>query len=106
MLRRLASKAAANAVATKAANYLSPLQLGVGVKNGCEAIAHAVRLLQSQFPEKYILQVDVINAFNCGDRLLAFEEIKEHFPELSHWVSSSYGVISHLLFGDFTLFSC
>ena len=105
VLRRLTSKAAASAVASKAATHLSPLQLGVGVKNGCESIAHAVRLLQSQFPEKYILQVDVINAFNSGDRLLAFEEVEEHFPELAHWISSCYGIVTNLLFGDFTLFS-
>ena len=40
MLRRLTSKSAARSLAHKAATFLSPLQVGVGVRGGCEAILH------------------------------------------------------------------
>jgi hypothetical protein len=39
-IRRLVSKCAMNHAAAKAARLLGPLQLGVGVKNGCEAQIH------------------------------------------------------------------
>ena len=41
ILWRLTSKCAA-AVASKAANILSPIQLGVGVRNGWEALVHTL----------------------------------------------------------------
>ena len=43
VLRRITSKGAAVALATKAASYLQPLQLGVGAIGGCEALIHAIR---------------------------------------------------------------
>ena len=42
ILRRLASKCAAAAMANKAAEKLVPLQLGVGVRGGCESLVHAL----------------------------------------------------------------
>ena len=42
LLRRVVSKCFNNALAQKAADLLSPNQLGVGVRGGAEAIAHAV----------------------------------------------------------------
>ena len=43
MTRRLASKLVASELASRASSYLSPHQLGVGTKGGCEAIVHSVR---------------------------------------------------------------
>ena len=86
----------------QAAELLSPLQLGVGVANGCEAIIHAVRsLLESNDAnDTYIVQCDFINAFNEADRLAAYNEILEHFPELAKWTSTCYGSRAALLLGD------
>ena len=42
-LRRLVAKCLAFKVAEEAAAFLTPLQFGVGVQGGCEAIVHAAR---------------------------------------------------------------
>ena len=42
VLRRLISKCISSAVQNEASRILSPLQLGVGVPGGCEAIVHVV----------------------------------------------------------------
>ena len=105
LLRRLAAKCAANAVAEKAATLLSPHQLGVGVRGGCEAIVHAARQALDKAGNKYILQVDLINAFNQADRGVALQEVAEHFPEILPWVTTCYGTPSHLLFGELHILS-
>jgi hypothetical protein len=40
---------------------------------------------------KWVLQVDFVNAFNLVDRETVFRELRQHFPELSAWVELSYG---------------
>ena len=98
ILQRLTSKCAAKAVADKAAGLLSPLQLDMGVRNGCEALVHTVRRLLDQEPEDfYLLQVDFVNAFNLADRSAAFEEAKKMFPELTYWIASCYGIEAVLI---------
>ena len=54
----------ASSLAERAAAVLAPHQMGVGVRNGCEAIVHAVRRAIEKDPTKMLLQVDLINAFN------------------------------------------
>ena len=51
LLRRLTSKLIAAALADKAAEHLSPHQLGVGVRGGCEAILHTVRQAVEKDPK-------------------------------------------------------
>ena len=43
IIRRLTAKCCSREVASKAADLPSPLQLGVGVKGGLEAIIHTVK---------------------------------------------------------------
>jgi hypothetical protein len=97
-------------VAPRAAELLKPLQLGVGVRGGCEAIIHAIKTLFDDtgipLEKKWILQVDLENAFNQVDREILFEEVRQHFPELSAWVEASYGSQSHLIFGTTLILSC
>ena len=38
---------------------------------------------------KMILQVDFVNTFNVLGRTKMFEQVREHFPEISHWVEST-----------------
>ena len=82
--RRLTSKCIATAIASRAATFLRPLQFGVGVRGGCEGIIHATRelLADQDVPqnEKWILQVDFVNAFNVLDRTSMFEEVRKNFP--------------------------
>ena len=103
VLRRLTSKCLAYSVSQKAAQLLRPLQFGVGVRGGCEAVVHATRatlaredVLPSQ---KWSLQVDFENGFNLNNRTKMIEAIRQYFPELSPWVECSYGTTSFLVFG-------
>ena len=52
-----------------AIDILAPLQVGVGVKVGCEAIVHSVaHILEKQDQpslSRWVLLVDFSNAFNC-----------------------------------------
>ena len=45
VLRRLTSKCVARAVQSEAVIIFSPLQVGVGILVGCEAIVHSLALL-------------------------------------------------------------
>ena len=100
VLRRLTSKLASSAVRHTAVEHLSHLQVGVGIKNGTEAIIHAVNNLLSN--EEYcrnnvLLKVDLSNAFNCISRATIFQEVQNICPFFSPWVEYCYST-SPLLF--------
>ena len=57
--RRLAAKCANKYAIMKVSEYLSPLQLRVGVHNGCEAAVHAAR--------RFVLTVPLDKAFRACD---------------------------------------
>ena len=99
LLRRLVAKCFSSALASKAATLLGPHQLGVGVRGGCEAIAHAVRRVVKEDPSKWVLQVDLINAYNLVDRAKVLEETAKHFPECLAWAKTCYGAPFFLKFG-------
>ena len=76
IIRRLTAKCFSYAIANRASSYLSPCQLGVAVRGGLEAIIHSVREVVETKPEDVlILQVDLVNAFNCVDRDAVFKEV-------------------------------
>ena len=110
IIRRLVSKCFSYALAEKAASLLAPFQLGVGVRGGCEALVHTARaLLEDPDTPKdslNVMQLDLINAFNVADRVTAFEEVKELFPELARWMESTYGSQAELIFGEVIILSC
>jgi len=67
VLRRLTSKLASSAVHRTAVEHLSPLQVGVGIKNGTEPVIHAVNNLLSNEENRrnnVLLKVDLSDAFN------------------------------------------
>ena len=100
LLRRLVAKCFSSALANKAAALLAPHQLGVGVRGGCEAITHAVREDVEQDPSLWVLQTDLVNAFNLQDRGNSLEETARHFPECLSWVVTCYGAPPFLQFGE------
>ena len=103
MLRRLTSKCFTQADPDRAAAILAPLQLGVGLPGGCEAIAHSVRQVleeEGDNPDLFFLQVDLINAYNMCSRSAAFEEVDKHFPDCISWVLTAYGCQAELVLGD------
>ena len=66
VLRRLVSKCLVTLSHRQALRLLSPLQLGVGVKGGCEAIVHATNHLMTSLQDNdcWTLLLDFSNAFN------------------------------------------
>ena len=105
ILRRLTSKLVARAVNGRMEQLLAPHQMGVGVRGGCEAAVHAVRAAVSQNPDKWLLQLDLENAFNCVDRSHVLSEIAKLLPDCLAWAVTCYGTPSQLQFGKHTLSS-
>ena len=105
IIQRLVSKCFATALADKAASILKPHQLGVGCQGGCEAATHAVRDASQQDPSLWVLQCDLVNAFNQVDRSHMLAAVAEHFPECLPWAISCYSQDSHLQFGDTSISS-
>ena len=109
MLRRLTSKCLSRAVQFDAFDVLTPLQVGVGVKAGCEAVVHSVAhiLDRGDLPvlSRWIILIDFSIAFNSVSREHMFREVLALLPGLSSWVECCYNTESHLIFGDHSLLS-
>ena len=96
-------------VKEEASIYLDPLQVGVGMKNGADAVIHSVQRLvaENQHKKDYgMLKVDFSNAFNILAREKMILEVKENFPILSPWIEFCYGNQPLLFFGDMVIKSC
>jgi hypothetical protein len=96
VIRRLISKLCVSAVYYKATEYLQPLQLGVGVKGGCEAVLHAfnrsIRNNPNLNPESILSLVDFKNAFNEVNRNIFLLEVQAKFPKIFPWVVFCYSL--------------
>ena len=99
--RRLAAKCANTYATTKLATYLHPIQVGVGVKGGCEATVHAVRRFLQSMPEDHaLIKLDFKNAFNCINRSRFLSEVHSIIPEIFHFCYLSYSGSSMLKYND------
>ena len=109
IMRRLTSKCLSKCVKDEAFHTLTPLQVGVGVKVGCETVVHAVSRIQedptTQPSDKWTLLLDFSNAFNSISRSHMFEEIQARIPTLTPWMESCYGTQPFLHLGDHTILS-
>ena len=101
--RRLASKCASKYESDKAAAYLSPKQVGVGVPGGCEAVHATRRFLASMDDGDIVVKLDLSNAFNSlyRDRMLA--SVYEILPDLAAYCFQVYANESTLKFGGYTV---
>ena len=94
VLCHFTSKCVSQAVQAEVSRVLPPLQLGVGVSVGCEAIVHSVSsvLVDSTIlpADRIILLVDFSNAFNMVDRGVMFKEIGSRIPSIAAWMESCY----------------
>ena len=91
-LRRLVSKCCCHASKSSAAAFLSPLQVGVGVPGGCEAVLHAVATVidrSGHDSDMVMLKIDFTNAFNCINRAAFLDLLhgSEQFGGLYRWIS-------------------
>ena len=100
-LRRLVSKVANFHAVQSCASILAPRQLGVGIKGGAEALAHAARrYLSGMGPGQVLVKLDFSNAFNTLRRDSMLEATAQFAPDLLPYVISVYGSTTMLSFGD------
>ena len=108
VLRRLVSKCLASHVRQSAISILNPLQLGVAVQGGCEAIVHAVSQAMTSLPDerRWSILLDFSNAFNNINREAMFVEFRRRLPGLSAWMEFCYSGQPLLHLGKDTIHSC
>jgi hypothetical protein len=70
---------------------LAPLQLGVGVSGGSEAMGHALRAAIAAEPDAVLAQVDFENAFNTPLRSELISAARVRTPALERYVTWLYG---------------
>ena len=93
------------AVSDRMQNLLAPHQLGVGVRGGVEAAVHTIRGAVSANPNKWLLQLDLENAFNSVSRTHVLSEVARLLPDCLAWAVTCYGTASNLQFGKSSLSS-
>ena len=108
VLRQLVSKCLASLVRSPAISLLAPLQLGVSVQGGCEAIVHATSQLMTSLQDNqhWTLLLDFSNAFNSISREAMFVECRRRLPGLSAWMESCYSCHPRLHLGKDIIHSC
>jgi hypothetical protein len=103
VFRRLISKLCVSAVSHAVTEYLEPLQLGVGVHGGCEAVLHSFNrsIRNSELDHDSILSlIDFKNAFNEVNRNYFLQEVHSKFPRIYPWVALCYSIEAPLFFED------
>ena len=90
-----------------AAAQLKPLQVGIGVKGSCEAVAHSLRFTVTDnsiiLEECWSRLADFYNGFNMGDRGQFLEEVRVHFSQFYLCAVTSYGQYLYMNFSDIRL---
>ena len=82
VLQRLVSKCLSSHSRAAINSLLIPLQLGVGLRGGCEVIVHAMSKLTTSLPDdrSWTLMLDFTNAFNSISQQAMFEGLRNIFP--------------------------
>ena len=105
--RRLAAKCANMYATAKLSDLLQPLQLGVGVKGGCEAAVHTSRRLITDMKSDWVVaKLDFSNALNTLRRDRMLQAVSASVPELLPFCKSAYQDPSVLAYGNRTVMSC
>jgi hypothetical protein len=104
-IRRLAAKIVCRRVKVPLSEYLSPNQIGFGIKNGCEALCHATRSFweSSLTGPRVFVELDFENAFNSPDRAIVLKEAEIHLPDYYRFIYQCYSIHPDLVFGNFLL---
>ena len=98
-LRRLAAKCANTYAVAKLADYFRPIQLGVGVPDGCEAAVHATRrFIEHMLDDQVIVKLDFTIAFNSLHRGAMLEAISARVPAIYTFCHLAYNQPSILKF--------
>ena len=107
ILRRIVAKTLAKKAIPQVAASFMPYQYGVGVKQGCERIAHQLRRLleiNKNNPDFVGVKVDMANAFNRMARQQMILAVN-NAPGLARWVVVCMAQHSVLWFGSSRLSS-
>jgi hypothetical protein len=101
-LRRLTSKLASFQNRNIVNSYLSPHQLGVATKLGCEAAIHTTQTIvnNDQNRGKVLLKLGFKNAFNSVERNCILKAVQCHTPPLYPYLYQCYKNPSTLFFGN------
>ena len=96
VFRRLISKLCVYSIRPDIMQYLQPIQLGVGLSGGTEAVLHAfnraIRSEQLVSEDQILSLVDFENAFNEVSRQRFLDIILLRFPAIYPWVSFCYSI--------------
>ena len=87
----VATKCAMEAVGRELGQSLAPLQVGIGISGGVEAVAHSVKAALEADEENILVTLDMRNAFNEMHRDVILEAVKEYCPQLLPLVVWAYG---------------
>jgi hypothetical protein len=99
-LRRLAAKCANTYALSMLEDRLLPVQVGVGVRGGCEGAVHATRrFLTNMTDDRVLVKLDFRNAFNSIRRDVMLKTVAAELPGLFRFCLLSYGQPSTLKFG-------
>jgi hypothetical protein len=103
---RLANKCGNAFARNELVSCLSPRQVGVAGKSGCETAVHAIRrYMENMSPDQVVAKLDFRNAFNCLERGYMLYEVVEVMPEIYRFYCLSYNKLSTLQCGDYTVSS-
>ena len=99
-LRRTVSKCMCAALQTAASAKLSPTQVGVAERNGCEAIVHATTAVLAEHADEVdmvMCKIDFSNAFNRVSRqFVDLVRTEADFSGAHAWVAACYGQTSSM----------
>lgn len=100
--RRIAAKLACRRVLSTLLDILKPNQIGVGIKNGVEAGAHAARIYfnSKHASTRLFLKIDIRNAFNEVRRDVLLSEVKNNVPEIFKFVEQCYRHPTDVYYGE------
>ena len=88
---RFVGRVALSKVGERVGHALSPVQLGIGVRNGAEIGGRTAQLVFDSGDNLVGLSLDNKNGFNTLPRGLICSGLAEFAPELLHWFLYAYG---------------
>jgi hypothetical protein len=84
--RRLIAKCANAFACNEFVGLFGVRQVGVAVKDGCEAAVYAAcRYMENISPDNAVAKLDFYNAFNCLDRGCMRDKVAEVIPEYTNF---------------------
>ena len=108
VIRRLISKLCVEYIRPDILQYFQPVQLGVGVSGGAEAVLHAFnRAIRAEDFDAQLLLVlvDFENAFNEVNRQSFLDIVRERFPAIYPWVFFCYSIGAPLFLSSTVLYA-